>query len=355
MNDAILVVDDDVMNIKNIQQVLKEKCQVATATSGQMALKILERMTPDLIILDINMPQMNGFELMRRLREKEKTSNIPVIFITADQGDDIETKALEAGAVDFVSRPFQPSVLLNRIVHALEIEHYKKKLEMMVKEQANEIVAHVRRINRIQKEVIISMANLIESRDGSTGGHVKRTCLYVELLVKAMQHTQRYQQILTQKYVENLCNAAYLHDIGKIKVSDAILQKPGKLTTEEYEKMKEHACNGGEIIRSILEGIEDEEYIDIAWKVSTYHHEKWDGTGYPEGLKGEEIPLSARIMAIADVFDALTSKRCYKQAMDLEEAYIVMKEMSGTYFDPDILNVFLENFDDMKLISCSYQ
>lgn len=355
MKDTILIVDDDVMNIKMEQQILKEEYQVATATSGVTALKILECMTPDLLLIDINMPQMDGFELLKEIRNKEETALTPVIFVTAEQNETAEMKALEAGAVDFVTRPFNPSVLRNRIMHSLEMEHYRKRMETMVKEQADQIIAHVNRINKIQKEVIISMANLIESRDGSTGGHVKRTGLYVELLVKALIQNRIHTDILTEEYVENLCNAAYMHDIGKIKVSDSILQKPGRLTEEEYEKMKEHARNGGQIIRKIMEGIEDESYINMAEEVSTYHHEKWDGTGYPDGLKGEEIPLSARIMAIADVFDALTSRRCYKEAMRNEEAYRLMKKMSGTYFDPVIMNVFFEKFNELEQISRSYQ
>lgn len=355
MKDKILVIDDDIMNIKTVQQILKEQYQVATATSGEMALKILEQMIPDLVLMDINMPGMDGFELLERFKKKEETATIPVIFVTADQSELAETRALEAGAVDFVSRPFNPSVLMKRITNTLQMEHYKNKLESMVKEQASEIISHVEKLNKLQKEVIISMANLIESRDGSTGGHVKRTGLYVELLVKALMRRKMYSDILTPKFAEDLCNAAYMHDIGKIKVSDSILQKPGKLTQEEYEKMKEHASNGGAIIRSILAGIEDESYIKMAEEVSMYHHEKWDGTGYPEGLRETQIPLSARIMAIADVFDALTSKRCYKEAMEEEEALDVMKKMSGTYFDPDIIDVFFDHFTELKRISRSYQ
>jgi len=355
MKDTILIIDDDVMNIKMVQQLLKDEYLVATASSGEIALKMLEQMRPDLILLDLRMPSMDGFEVLREIKKQESTLDIPVIILTAEQSTVVEAQTLKDGAVDFVSRPYSPAVLMNRIRHTLQMEHYKRHMENMVKEQASEIISHVERINRLQREVIISMANLIESRDGSTGEHVKRTGLYVELLVKNMSTQEKYRSVITRVYAEHLCNSAYMHDIGKITVSDTILQKPVRLTETEYEQMKEHAKSGGQIIRRIFEGIEDEDYIKMAEEVAELHHERWDGTGYPHGLKGEEIPLPARIMAVADVFDALISPRCYKKAMSLEEAYQVMQDMTGTYFDPEIMEVFCEHFDEICEISQRYQ
>ena len=354
MKKTILVIDDDIMNIKTAQMILKDEYKVATAESGFAAFKILEHMIPNLILLDLNMPNMNGFEVIKQLRHNSKTSEIPVIILTSDNNESAENSALELGADDFVCRPFSPQVLINRIKRLLEVQDYRMRLEMMVKEQAEEIVEHVERLNRIQKEIIISMANLIECRDGSTGGHVKRTGLYVDLLVNQLikLDTPGYQ--ISKVYAEHLCSAAYIHDIGKVKISDTILQKPGKLTDEEYTEMKKHAADGGEIVRMIFQGIEDENYIQIAEEVAKFHHEKWDGTGYPNQLKGNEIPLSARIMAIADVFDALSSKRCYKDAIDFEKSFQIMEEMSGTSFDPYLLSIFLNNKEQVLLIQQSF-
>jgi len=191
------------------------------------------------------------------------------------------------------------------------------------------------------------MANLIESRDGETGEHVKRTSDYVEMISKYLLSEGSYEQ-MDATYQENMVKAAPLHDIGKIKVPDSILQKPGKLTPEEFEIIKQHATKGGEIIYSIMRNIEEKEYLDIAHDVAMYHHEKWDGSGYPEGLKGENIPLCARIMAIADVFDALVSKRCYKEAFPFERAYEMIEESSGTHFDPQIVEVFVKLKPEIK-------
>lgn len=197
------------------------------------------------------------------------------------------------------------------------------------------------RILDMQYKTIVGMANLIESRDGETGEHVKRTSAYASMIAEELSHDGLYQDQITNGYMENLWKSAPLHDIGKIIVSDTILQKPGKLTKEEFEKIKLHASEGGKIIDETLGGIDDDAYLDMAHKVARYHHEKWDGTGYPEGLKGQEIPLCARIMAVADVFDALVSKRCYKKAMTLDEAYQIIKDSSGTHFDPIVADAFL--------------
>lgn len=198
------------------------------------------------------------------------------------------------------------------------------------------------KIMDMQYKTIVGMANLIESRDGETGEHVKRTSDYAGMLAEELSKEGAYQDDISVKYMENLWKAAPLHDIGKIMISDAILQKPGKLTKEEFDKMKCHASEGGKIIDNTLEAIDDKEYLEMAHKVARYHHEKWDGTGYPEGLKGEEIPLCARIMAVADVFDALISKRCYKEAMPLDEAYDIIRESSGSHFDPVVVEAFLK-------------
>lgn len=220
------------------------------------------------------------------------------------------------------------------------LEKYKDQLEEENERKTQALIRHNRKMLAIQENAIIGMADLIENRDQDTGEHVKRTSRYVELLTRAAQETGYYSHVLTDDYVELLIKAAPLHDIGKIAVSDTILQKPGKLTQEEFEAMKEHTTAGGRIVAEVLKGIEEKGYIDIASQVAACHHEKWDGSGYPNGLRGEEIPLGARIMAVADVFDALVSRRCYKAAMPVNQAFEVIRESGGSHFDPTLADIF---------------
>lgn len=224
------------------------------------------------------------------------------------------------------------------IVCIFIVSHYRK---LIVDQQEEELKNHQQRVMELQYNTIVGMANLIEGRDEDTGEHVKRTSWFVEQIARKLAEEGIYHEIIDEDFLENLWKAAPLHDIGKIKVPDAILQKPGKLTSEEFEIMKSHAKEGGEIVYETMKGIEEKDYIEMAHDVAKYHHEKWDGSGYPEGLSGEEIPLCARIMAVADVFDALTSKRCYKPAMSVEDAYRIIQESSGSHFDPNIAEAFI--------------
>lgn len=341
MKKTILVVDDDRTNLIIAERLLSEEYKVVSVLSGQQALKFLEKKRPNLILLDINMPGMDGFELMRIIRENEAWEKIPVIFLTADREADTEVHCLKMGAVDFVGKPFEPEIIKNRIRRTLEIEEYRKDLEGAVRRQTL-------KIERMQREVIISMANMIESRDGSTGEHVKRTSLYVTMIAEELERQNLFSDIIDERFLYNLEKAAPMHDIGKIKVPDHVLQKPGKLTDEEFEIMKKHSADGGQIIRETMGNIEEEDYLQVAYNVATYHHEKWNGTGYPDRISGEQIPLEARIMAVADVFDALISKRCYKDAMSLDKAFDIIEESAGTHFDPQIAKVFLELRPDIE-------
>jgi len=230
----------------------------------------------------------------------------------------------------------------------LNLEKYKDALEKDVERKAEALREHSEKMLRIQNNTIIGMANLIESRDGDTGEHVKRTSRYVNMLASAAKESGYCADILTDGYIELLSKAAPMHDIGKISVPDSILQKPGKLTGDEFESIKSHAAEGGRIIRDVMSGIEERDYIDIAADVASCHHEKWDGTGYPNGLSGGGIPLCARIMAIADVFDALISKRCYKEPMSLDAAFGIIKESAGTHFDPTLAELFLGLRNDIE-------
>ncbi len=221
------------------------------------------------------------------------------------------------------------------------LDRYKVNLEQEIEQKNLSITQHNEKMMSLQDNIITGMANLIESRDGDTGEHIKRTSFYVNLLACALREQGLYTDILTDNYIELLTKAAPMHDIGKIVVPDSILQKPGRLTPEEFEAIKQHSAEGGRIVREVLGSIEEKDYVEIAADMAAHHHEKWDGSGYTAGLSEEGIPLSARIMAVADVFDALVSKRCYKSAMPLEEAFAELKRSAGTHFDPQLIAVFL--------------
>ncbi len=343
MKEIILVVDDDSANLMLAQKILGKEFRIAAATSGVAALKYLERNKPDLILLDINMPEVDGFEVLEKLRRRKEYKAIPVIFLTADKSTETETKCFQAGAQDFVGKPFVPDILISRVRRILELERYHNRLEELVREQSELLLQRTERISQIQDHVIVGMANLIESRDGSTGKHVKNTQHYVQLIVDELHNRGLFDEILTDEYMQNACKAAPLHDIGKIKIPDHILQKPGKLTEEEFDFMKKHTTYSGEIINDIIGDVEDEQYVKIAGDIAMYHHERWDGKGYPTGISGDEIPLCARIMSVADVFDALCEERCYKPAIrPLEKVFGILQEGKGTQFDPTIVQVFCE-------------
>jgi len=343
MNEKILVVDDDSMNLRMAEFILnKSHYMVTKASSGQEALDMLQQGTMDLILLDIEMPEMDGFELMKILQDSVEWRKIPVIFLTADRSAETEEKCFQVGAVDYIGKPFVPSIMAQRIKRTLELEAYRKSLEKMVE-------AQLQRITQLQQDIIITMANLIESRDGTTGEHVKRTSLYVARFLDVLIEKGIYNEELTNEYVDYIKKAAPMHDIGKITVSDLILQKAGRFTEEEYAIMKNHAKAGQILIRENMSSIVDKKFVEIASDIAAYHHEKWNGNGYPEGRKEYEIPLCARIVAVADIYDALVAKRQYKEGMSSEEAIAIMKKDRGITFEPVLFDIFEEN---IEIINC---
>lgn len=349
MKNVILVVDDDKTNLTLAQKILSEEYNVAAAISGEAALKYLENHRPNMILLDILMPGKDGFEVMEAIREDEELSKIPVMFLTAARDTDIEARCFAEGAQDFITKPFVPEVLLSRVRRILELERYHNELQTMVEEQAKAIELKTKRMNEMQDQIIIRLANLIESRDSSTGEHVKNTKKYVEMIGNRLLERGEFADTLSHSYLEKLGKAAALHDIGKIQISDIILQKPERLTEEEFEIMKNHTIYGKNIIREIIGELEDEDYLQMAEDIALYHHERWDGAGYPDGLKGEQIPLSARIMAVADVFEALYSERCYKPAIrPINKVFEIIREGGGTQFDPVVADAFLSMEQQLK-------
>lgn len=349
---SILVVDDVKTNIDILVETLGDSYDIRVATSGIQALNAIEIETPDLILLDIMMPEMDGYEVCRRIKSSEKNSSIRIVFLTAVGEDANEALGFQLGAVDYIRKPYNPLVVKARVKTQLqlmiaqrEIENQNEILEEMVKERTKEL-------ETTQNITIHSLAALAESRDKETGDHIFRTQTYVRELAIELQKTEKYKDIITKEMVENLYKSAPLHDVGKISIPDSILKKPGKLTDEEYTFMKTHTTNGKNAFAEAELVLGNNSFLKTASEIAYSHHEKWDGSGYPLGLKGEEIPLSGRIMAIADVYDALSSKRVYKDAISHEKVIEIMVEGSGSHFDPYIIeNAFLKIKDKFKEIS----
>lgn len=328
----ILIVDDDKLNLTVARNALSGTYKVTAVISGEQALHFLQNNTCDLILLDINMPEMNGFEVMAKIRENPEHADIPIIFLTADSDPEIESRCLKEGAMDFITKPFVQNVMLSRISRTLELEALRQDLE-------GQLEARTLHIKYIQEMMVLGMATMVESRDLSTGGHIKRTSMVVRIFAERLS---KKQDSLSEGFLNMVIRAAPMHDLGKISVDDRVLRKQGRFTPEEYEEMKKHSAEGARIVKQILEGVEEEEFVEIAVNVAHYHHEKWDGSGYPDGLVGEEIPIEARIMALADVFDALVSKRCYKEAYSYDKAFSIIADSVGTHFDPMLAKIFLE-------------
>ena len=328
----ILIVDDDKLNLTVARNALSGTYKVTAVTSGEQALKFLQNNTCDLILLDINMPEMNGFEVMAKIRENPENADIPIIFLTADSDPEIESRCLKEGAMDFITKPFVQNVMLSRISRTLELEALRQDLE-------GQLEARTMHIKHIQEMMVIGMATMVESRDLSTGGHINRTSMVVRIFAERLANEQNG---LTKSFLDMVIRAAPMHDLGKIAVDDRVLRKQGRFDPEEYSEMKKHSAEGTRIVKQILEGVEEPDFVEIAANVAHYHHEKWDGSGYPDGLTGEKIPIEARIMALADVFDALVSKRCYKEAYSYDKAFSIMEDSIGTHFDPMLAKIFLE-------------
>lgn len=340
----ILVVDDDKMNLILAKKLLEKDYEVFIADSGVNALKILNENSIDLILLDIQMPDMNGFELITKINS---IKSIPVIFLTADRSEETEAQCFEMGAVDFISKPFVPSIMLKRIHRSIKLEDYQKNLEKIVQEQ-------LKRILILEQNTIIMLANVIESRDGVTGQHVKKTSAYVDFLIQKMKEKNVYCDKITPTFSDAILRAAPLHDVGKIAISDSILQKKGSLSPEEFELMKKHTIFGGKLIKENMSDVVDKQFVDIAINIAVSHHEHWDGSGYPNKLCGEKIPLCARIVTIADVFDAMTSKRSYKEQFSIEDTIKIMEKDKGKIFDPVLLEAFTSDIEGLSKICKSF-
>ncbi|HKL43624.1 MAG TPA: HD domain-containing phosphohydrolase [Clostridia bacterium] len=327
---TILIVDDTKENIDVLSGLLIDDYNVKFALNGKMALEVAEKFHPDLILLDVMMPKIDGYQTCKLLNENIVTSDIPVIFVTAKVAIADEKKGFEVGAVDYISKPIQPMIVKSRIKTHLEIADREKHLQRLVNDK-------VKLLNHMNYEIIDILGRASDYKDTETGEHIRRTQEYSYLLAKSYGLSEEKSQLIKK--------ATPMHDLGKIGVPDGILQKKGKLNKEEWEYIMKHPKIGYDII-----GNQSSKLLKVAKKIALEHHEKWNGTGYPKKLKGNEISLEGRIVSIVDVFDALTTKRPYKEAWPLEKAFDLIKEESGEHFDPNIVEIFLNLKNEIKEI-----
>jgi putative two-component system response regulator len=341
---TILIVDDTPDNISLLAALLKGKYKIKIATSGAKALQIASMTPPpDLILLDVMMPLMDGHETCQRLKADPLTANIPVIFLTAKSQVEDEEIGLNLGAVDYITKPISPPILSARVATQLHLKNARQLLQDNNTHLEYLVAERTQQLSKMQDATIMAMASLAETRDNETGNHIRRTQNYIKALAQHLSDHPRFAKVLTTENIELLYKSVPLHDIGKVGIPDHILLKPGKLTSDEFEIMKLHTVYGRDTILTVekyLGGSND--FLTFAREIAFSHQEKWDGSGYPENLVGEQIPVSARLMAVADVYDALISKRVYKPAFTHEEAAGIMKKGRGNHFDPDILDAFFQ-------------
>lgn len=353
---TVLVVDDAPDNLALMSGLLKDHYKVKVANGGETALKIAQSGSPpDLILLDILMPGMTGYEVCERLTADPATRDIPIIFLTAKAEVEDERAGLEMGAVDYITKPVSPPIVLARVKNHLALKAHADFLRSKSEFLETEVARRTREVAAIQDVTIFTMASMAETRDSETGNHIRRTQFYIKVLAERLCQHPRFAATLSPVYINLLFKSAPLHDIGKVGIPDRILLKPGRLTPEEFEIMKTHTTLG----RDAIQAAEDRlgmrvEFLTLAKEIAYGHQEKWDGSGYPEGSAGDAIPVSARLMAVADVYDALISRRVYKEPFPHAKAVEVMAEGKGKHFDPDILDAFLDLQDEFRAIAARH-
>lgn len=349
---TILVVDDTLANIDVVKGVLTKDYLVQVALNGKIALKIIKKKKPDLILLDIIMPEMDGYEVCKTLKSEFETKDIPIIFLTAKSQVDDETKGLALGAIDYITKPISPPILKERVKNHLALQASKALLERQNEILEERVIERTSQLSELQDVAMVAMGALAESRDPETGNHIRRTQRYVKALATEVAKHEKYKEFLTPAVITALYKSAPLHDIGKVGIDDSILLKPGKLTDEEFEEMKKHTTYGRDAIAAAQTSISTaDNFLIFAKEIAYSHQEKWDGSGYPEGLAGENIPLSARLMAVADVYDALISKRVYKPAFPHEKAVCIITKGRGSHFEAFLVDCFLDIADEFDQIA----
>lgn len=346
MGSTIMVIDDRPENLLISEKILTPKYKVLSYDNGKDAVEYLFNVPmeelPDLILLDIIMPEMDGYEVIRQIKSQDRLKRIPIICVTVS---DDELKALSLGADDFISKPFEPEVVHLRVSNQIMLKKNMDDLSGMVQSKIDEVVS-------TRENMMFVMADIIEYRSIETGSHVKRVVNYAAVLLEDLINNSVYGKYITPRKERTITRAVAIHDVGKIGIPDKILLKPGPLTEEEFEIMKTHTTIGKSIVDSVLHtSDEDSDFLKHCGDITLHHHEKYDGSGYPAGLYGDNIPLSARIMAVCDVYDALVTKRVYKDSMKHSEARDIIKKGSGQHFDPVLVNSFLNTMDEFEAIS----
>ena len=346
--NKIFLVDDVKANLTIGRDLLKTFYEVYPVPSAARLFELLENVIPDLILLDIEMPEMDGYEAIKKLKSEPRFADIPVIFLTAKDDNDSEMEGFDLGAADYITKPFSGPLLLKRITNLLMIERQKQELlknQTTIKDYADNLEIKIKEktaeVLELQNAILSTVANLVEFRDELTGGHISRTQRYLQAIIDVIIPNGAYADEISKWNMDFFLPAAQLHDVGKIAISDLILSKPSRLTTEEFEIMKTHVTVGVDAIEQIMSKTKENVFLEHALLIAGTHHEKWDGSGYPIGLKGNNIPLEGRLMAIADVYDALISERPYKKAFTHEEACVIIEEGAGSHFDPILIDVFV--------------
>lgn len=331
MSDWILVVDDDTSNLRMASHILsKENLRVSCLKSGEDTIRFLEENRPDLILLDIHMPGMDGFDTIAAVRSNEKTADIPVIFLTADDDSETETKGLKAGAMDFIKKPFVPEVLLLRVRHTIQLIRLQTDLAREVEKKTEVVKAQHEKLERISMQIVKTLSGAIDAKDTYTNGHSNRVADYSREIAKRAGFSEKKQ--------DDIYMMGLLHDVGKIGIPEAIINKPARLSDEEYAEIKTHPLLGAGILKNITEF--PQLTVGARW-----HHERYDGKGYPDGISGEEIPMEARIIAIADAYDAMSSRRSYRDVLPQDVIRAELVKGRGTQFDPKYTDIMLSMID----------
>jgi len=343
----ILVVDDVETNVDILVEALGDDYRVSVAMDGESALEIIEEVPPDIILMDIMMPGIDGYEVCKRLKSKTATRDIPVVFLTALSEEENEAKGLALGAVDYITKPFSAALVKARVKNHLELKQHKDHLENLVAKRTREVLL-------TQEISMESIGTLAEFRDPETGGHIKRIQHYIKALANELKTLPQFSEVLNEETIDRIYKCSPLHDIGKVAIPDAILKKPGKLTKEEFDIMKTHAILGYEVLLSGKKRLDTGNYLKCAGTIALTHHEKWDGSGYPRGLSGNNIPVEGRLMAIADVYDALVSRRVYKAPLPHSQAVAAILEGGGHHFDPEMVAVFQHHTEAFRAIAIEF-
>ena len=350
-SESILIVDDVPENLRLLATILGRSGFIPRpVTSGKLAIEAALAEAPDLVLMDVQMPEMSGIEVCRWFKKDERLSGIPIIFLSGLQETEEKVEAFRVGGVDYISKPFQELEVLARIKMHLQLKRLNEELVSHNVQLEQRVADQVKLVAASQLATIFALAKLAETRDDDTGKHVERVRTYARALAMRMRDMKVHAAKLTDMTIDTLFQTASLHDIGKVGTPDAILLKPGKLTEGEFAEMKKHCALGAATLSSVLRQYPDNQFLRMGVEVARSHHEKWDGSGYPDGLKAQDIPLSARVVAVADFYDALTSNRCYRQAFDHKSTCRMIQEGSGTHFDPEVAAAFMTIESQIKRI-----